>query len=39
MWIMHFTVALAIAFAFGLGALALESQQHGKRARNYRHRF
>ena len=36
MWISLFTVVLAIALGFGLGAVALESQEEAKPARNLR---
>ena len=37
MWISLFTVVLAIALGFALGAVALESQDEAKPARNFRH--
>jgi hypothetical protein len=36
MWISLFTVVLAIALGFALGAVALESQDEAKPARNFR---
>jgi hypothetical protein len=37
MWISLFTVVLAIALGFALGAIALESQDEAKPARDFRH--
>ena len=39
MWIQLFTVVLAIALGFGLGALALESYEEAKPVRNLRQRM
>jgi hypothetical protein len=36
MWISLFTVVLAIALGFALGAVALESQDEAKPTRNFR---
>jgi hypothetical protein len=36
MWISLFTVVLAIALGFGLGAVVLESHEEAKPARNLR---
>jgi len=36
MWISLFTVVLAIAIGFALGALALESYEEAKPARHFR---
>ena len=38
MWMQLFTVVLAIAIGFGLGALVLESYEEAKPARSLRHR-
>ena len=38
MWISLFTVVIAIALGFGLGAIALESREEAKPVRNLRHR-
>ena len=38
MWIQLFTVALAVALAFAVGAIALESQEEAKPVRNLRQR-
>lgn len=36
MWVSLFTVVLAIALGFALGAVALESQEEAKPVRNFR---
>jgi hypothetical protein len=38
MWIQLFTIVFAIALAFGLGAMVLESYEEAKPIRNFRHR-
>lgn len=38
MWISLFTVVIAIALGFALGAIALESHEEAKPVRNLRHR-
>ncbi len=37
MWISLFTIVIAIALGFGLGAVALDSQDEAKPVRNFRH--
>lgn len=37
MWISLFSVVIAIALGFALGAVALESQEEAKPVRNFRH--
>jgi len=38
MWIPLFSVVLALALGFGLGAVMLESYERTKPVRNWRHR-
>jgi hypothetical protein len=38
MWMQLFTVVLAVALGFGLGAVALESHEEAKPVRHFRHR-
>jgi len=38
MWMQLFTVVLAIAVGFGLGAIVLESYEEAKPVRSLRHR-
>ena len=38
MWMQLFTVVLAVALAFAVGAIALESQEEAKPIRNLRQR-
>lgn len=38
MWISFFMIVLAVALGFGLGAVALESQEEAKPLRQFRQR-